>query len=114
MTFAVTPNAFSDEAEAIREIESRGWYALTFPAPAEISEWHWHDFEALIFVLEGALRIEFEDGREALECAPGCRVDTEDRVVHRELTDGYRAVFGISCDPMTMTTPANRPVTELV
>jgi hypothetical protein len=113
MTFAVTPDAFSDEAQAIAEIEARGWYALTFPAPAEVSEWHWHDFEALIYLLEGTLRIEFEDGREALECGPGARVDTEDRVVHRELTDGYKAVFGISCDPATMTTPANRPVAEL-
>jgi uncharacterized cupin superfamily protein len=114
MTFAVTPDAFADEAQAVSGIEARGWHALTFPAPAETSEWHWHDFEAQIFMLEGTLRIEFEDGREPLECGPGARVDTEDRVVHRELTNGYTAVFGISVDPATMTTPANRPVAELV
>ena len=114
MTFAVTPDAFSNEAEAVREIEARGWHALTFPAPGEVSEWHWHDFDALIFMLEGKLRIEFDDGREPLLCEPGCRVDTDQRVVHREVTDGYTAVFGISVDPATMTTPANRPVAELV
>lgn len=114
MTFAVQPDAFTDEAEAVREIEARGWHALTFPAPGEISEWHWHDFEALIFMLEGTLRIEFDDGRDPLECAPGCRVETEERVVHREVTDGYKAVFGISVDPAQITNPINKPAAQLV
>ncbi len=114
MTFAVTPDAFSDEADAVREIEARGWHALTFPAPAEVSEWHWHDFEALIFILEGTLQIEFEDGRDPLICSPGCRVDTDERVVHREVTDGYQAVFGISVNPAQITSPINKPVAELV
>lgn len=70
MPFVLHPNAFTDEAEAVREIEARGWHALTFPAPGEVSAWHWHDFEALIFMLDGELRIEFEDGREAFVCGP--------------------------------------------
>ena len=48
MSFTCTPAAFDDETAAVREIEARGWHAVTFPAPAEVSEWHWHDFEALI------------------------------------------------------------------
>lgn len=114
MPFTIQPNAFETEADAVREIEARGWHALTFPARAEVSEWHWHDFEALIFVLEGALRIEFEDGREPLECAPGARIETADNVVHREVTDGYRAVFGLSVDPAKLTNPINKPVEQRV
>jgi quercetin dioxygenase-like cupin family protein len=79
-----------------------------------VSEWHWHDFDALIFMLEGTLRIEFEDGRDAFECGPGARIETQERVVHREVTDGYRAVFGLSVDPATMTSPINKPAAELV
>jgi quercetin dioxygenase-like cupin family protein len=105
----ITADAFEDEAAAVREIEARGWHALTFPAPAEVSEWHWHDFDALIFMLEGTLRIEFQDGREAFECGPGARIETAERVVHREVTDGYRAVFGISVDPSRITQPINKP-----
>jgi hypothetical protein len=114
MPFSVQPDAFVAEADAVREIEARGWHAISFPAPAEVSEWHWHDFDALIFMLEGTLRIEFEDGREPLECGPGARIDTEERVVHRELTDGYRAVFGLSVDPAQLAMPINKPVAELV
>jgi quercetin dioxygenase-like cupin family protein len=114
MPFTCTPKAFDVEAEAVREIEARGWHALTFPAPGEVSEWHWHDFEALIFMLEGTLRIEFEDGSESFVCEPGTRVETADHVVHREITDGYRAVFGISVDPAQITLPINKPVEQLV
>jgi quercetin dioxygenase-like cupin family protein len=114
MIFAVTPDAFTDEAQAVREVEARGWHAITFPAPGEVSEWHWHDFEAQIFILDGALRIEFDDGREPLACGPGARLDTEARVVHREITDGYRAVFGLSIDPATLTHPINKPAAQLV
>lgn len=113
MPFTCTPDAFEGEPQALREIEARGWHPLTFPAPAEISEWHWHDFEALIFILEGTLRIEFEDGRDAFVCAPGARIETADHVVHREVTDGYRAVFGLSVDPAQITTPINKPAAEL-
>jgi hypothetical protein len=114
MPFTLHPNGFDDEASAVREIEARGWHALTFPAPAEVSEWHWHDFDALIFMLEGTMRIEFEDGRESFLCEPGCKIETEERVVHREVTDGYRAVFGLSVDPARITQPINKPVAELV
>ncbi|HVV75480.1 MAG TPA: hypothetical protein VHC43_05540 [Mycobacteriales bacterium] len=113
MPFAIQPNAFDTEADAVREIEARGWYPLTFPARAEVSEWHWHDFEALIFMLEGTLRIEFEDGREVLECSPGSRIDTAAHDVHREVTDGYRAVFGLSVDPAKLTSPINKPAAQL-
>ncbi len=113
MPFTITPDAFDSEADAVREIESRGWHALTFPARAEVSEWHWHDFEALIFMLEGSMIIEFEDGREPFECRAGCRVETADRVVHREITDGYTAVFGLSLDAKQLTMPINKPAAEL-
>jgi hypothetical protein len=114
MPFAITADAFQSEGDAVREIEARGWHALTFPAPGEVSEWHWHDFEALIFMLEGSMRIEFEDGSPAFDCVPGCRIETADRVVHREVTDGYRAVFGLSVDPAKITMPINKPADQLV
>jgi len=112
MPFTCTPDAFDDEAAAVQEIEARGWHALPFTAEGS-GEWHWHDFEALIFMLDGTLRIEFEDGRSALECPPGARVETADRVVHREVTGGYRAVFGISVDPATITMPIDKPAADL-
>jgi hypothetical protein len=114
MEFSLTPGAFQTEAEAVREIEARGWHALTFSVPAEVSDWHWHEFEAVIFKLEGSIRIEFEDDRPTFECVPGCRIEAADRVVHREATDGYRAVFGVSVNPAQITMPINKPAEQLV
>lgn len=34
--------------------------------------------------------------------------------MHREITDGYRAVFGISVDPSQITDPINKPAEQLV
>jgi quercetin dioxygenase-like cupin family protein len=109
MTFDMTVGYNSTEAEAIAEIEARGWHALTLTAPPEDGDWHWHDFDSLIFVLEGQARVEFMDGSPALEGSAGARISAPREVVHREITGGYRAVFGLSVDPMTLT-EVNKPL----
>jgi quercetin dioxygenase-like cupin family protein len=114
MSFVIAAGHFSSEPEAIAEIEARGWHALTLTAPAEVSEWHWHDFDAVIYVLEGDARVEFEDGSHAIQCGVGARIDAPRETVHREITDGYRAVFGFSVDPAQLTEPINKPVGLLV
>lgn len=113
MQFTVVTQRVASEAEAVAEIESRGWHALTLDAPAENGEWHWHDFDSIVYVLEGSARIEFDDGTQAIACGPGVWIEARRDVVHREITDGYRAVFGLSVDPAQLTMPINKPVAEL-
>jgi hypothetical protein len=38
------------------------------------------------------------------------RIDAPAGVVHREVTGGYRAVFGLSVAPADLTQPINKPV----
>lgn len=108
MGFVLTEQYFTDESEALAEIADRGWRAMTLDVPAEENELHWHDFDAVTFILDGTARVELEDG-SVLECGAGARVEAPAGVLHREVSPAYRAVFGFSVDPADMTQPVNKP-----
>jgi hypothetical protein len=78
------------EAEALADVLARGWEGLTVTAPAEDAEWHWHDFDSVITILEGEVRVEFGDGSAAMDLKAGARIEAPREVVHREITQGYR------------------------
>ncbi|MGP0032257.1 MAG: hypothetical protein ACLPVF_17355 [Acidimicrobiales bacterium] len=113
MGFTLTEGHFSTEEEARAEIAARGWHALAFDVRAEDNELHWHDFETVTFVVDGTARVVFEDG-SVMECGAGARIEAPSKVVHREASPAYRAVFGFSIDPAEMTQPVNKPVALLV
>jgi mannose-6-phosphate isomerase-like protein (cupin superfamily) len=108
MTFTLTEAHFATEGEATAEIEARGWRAFTYDNEPMETELHWHDFDAVLYVLDGSVRIEFEDGT-SMECGAGARVDTPAGVVHRDSNTAYRAVIGLAVDPTEMTHPINKP-----
>ncbi len=108
MRFVLTDRHFTTEEEAFAEIADRGFCAITVDVAAEENELHWHDFDSVIFVLEGTSRVEFEDGSR-MECGPGARIEAPARVVHREVSPAYRAVFGLGVEPADMTQPVNKP-----
>jgi uncharacterized RmlC-like cupin family protein len=107
MGFTLTEGHFSTEEEARAEIEARGWHALTIDFDAMDTDQHWHDFDALIYVLDGNVTVELEDGT-TMQCGAGARVETPAGVVHRDSITAYRAVIGLAVAPGAMTQPINK------
>jgi uncharacterized RmlC-like cupin family protein len=62
------------------------WAGLVRTAPGMLSGWHHHgDFESVIFVASGALRMEFgPGGAESLEAKPGDFLYVAPGAIHRE------------------------------
>jgi hypothetical protein len=112
MGYTVTEGHFTTRDEAVAEIVGRGWEAVEYEVPAEETELHWHDYEAVAFVLDGTLETVFEDG-SLLTCGPGARVEQPSRLLHRSGSSSYRAVFGFSVPRADMTRPISKPASEL-
>jgi hypothetical protein len=108
MGITLTEGYFSTEQEAFDEIADRGWHAIALDVPEQEEEMHWHDFAAVVFVLDGTARTELEDG-SVLQCGAGARIEATEGVVHGGKSPAYRAVFGFSVDPAEMTQPINKP-----
>lgn len=109
-TFDCTFDAFTDEAGAIALAESRGEHPLALDIEAVENDYHWHDFRTTIYLVRGELTVEVRDSGERVTCGPGTMIGAgEPGVVHREMTDGYRAVFGFDRDPRTLTMPIDKP-----
>ena len=108
MGYTLSEDYFSTEEEAQAEIEARGWHALTIDLEPMESDLHWHDFDAVLYVLDGSVTIELDDGT-VMQCGAGARVDTPAGVVHRDSSTAYRAVIGLACAPADMTLPINKP-----
>jgi hypothetical protein len=110
--YTVTEGYFSTRQEALAEIAARGWYALEYTVPAEETELHWHDYDAVAFVLDGLSRTVFEDG-SVMEAGPGARIDQPSHVLHRSGDTAYTAVFGFSVRLEDMSQPIVKPASDL-
>jgi len=77
-----TPGMIREEAVSTDGM----WAGLARTAAGSISGWHHHgDYESTIYVLSGALRMEFgPGGGEVLEAVPGDFVYIARGTVHRE------------------------------
>lgn len=104
-----TQDAFALEQEAMAAIQAAGFYPLLIDVPAEANGDHWHDFDTMIFVLEGENVVTIAATGETLACGPGSRTDFPRGIIHRENHQGYRALFGFSVDPVTFDGPINMP-----
>jgi uncharacterized RmlC-like cupin family protein len=64
----------------------RMWSGVARTAPGMVSGWHHHgEYESTIYVLSGALRMEFgPDGSKTVAAGPGDFVYVPKGVVHRE------------------------------
>lgn len=109
MGITKTQDAFALEEEAVAAVRAAGFYPVVAEAPAETNDDHWHDFDAMIFVLDGVNVVTVAATGETLTCGPGSRADFPRGAVHRESHQGYRAVFGFSVDPATISGPVNMP-----
>lgn len=107
MGFTLTQGHFTTEAEAFAEIADRGWYGIAVDVRAEDNDLHWHDFDSVNFVVDGTHRVQFADD-SVMECGAGARIEAPARVLHRECSPAYRAVFGFSVEPADFSQPVNK------
>ncbi|MEM9465231.1 MAG: hypothetical protein AAGA90_07645 [Actinomycetota bacterium] len=109
MEFRCSPDRFHDEAEAIAMATARGEYPVALDIEAVRNDFHWHDFQTTTYIVDGELTIELRDGGERFVCGPGTMITASTpHIVHREITDGYRAVFGFDRDPRHLTMPIDK------
>lgn len=109
MGITKTRDAFALEDEAMAQIRAAGFYPLRVDVPPESNEDHWHDFDAMIFVLEGVNVITVASTGETISCGPGSRADFPRGAIHRENHQGYRGLIGFSVDPATLSGPIEMP-----
>lgn len=110
MNFPRIDSYFETEEQALEEIAVRGWHGFVVDLDPE-EDLHWHDFDAVVFVLEGKASAEFADG-SIEDASVGSKVEAPAGIVHRTVGSSYRAVLGLSVDPAELTQPVNKPVTE--
>jgi hypothetical protein len=99
----------STEAEAMAAIEKAGYFTLRMEVPPETNDNHWHDFDSIIFIVEGENVITLAETGQTLTCGPGTRLDFPRGVLHRENHKGFSALYGLSEDPALLVAPINRP-----
>ena len=100
--------AFEDEAQAYAEIEALGFHAMTLDIPEESNDFHWHDFDAMVYVTDGELTLTVQGHEAPYTCRRGTRISAAAGVVHREETKGYSAIIGFSVEPQELTQPINK------
>jgi hypothetical protein len=108
MRYTVSEGHFLTEAEALAEIEARGWFGYAVDvAVNEDEELHWHDFDAVVYVMNGTARAATPTGM--VEAGPGARAEASAGWVHGDIAGTtYRGVFGFSVEPAQMTRPVNK------
>jgi quercetin dioxygenase-like cupin family protein len=103
---------FTTEEEAVAEIKAAGFWPVTFEFQPAKKENHWHDFDSMVFVLDGEISLTEAETGETCICGPGTRVIAKAGVVHREEHGEYKAVIGFSVNPATLTQPIDKPPRE--
>ena len=106
---------FSDEGVAQKEIDAAGYHSVTLEVGVESNDDHWHDFDALLYILDGELTITDAETGETCACGAGTKIVANRGVLHREQTEGYKALVGVSVDPAEIAQPINKtpPVAAL-
>ncbi|MEL0006389.1 MAG: hypothetical protein VW686_03560 [Luminiphilus sp.] len=102
-------SSFEHEAQAYAEIDAMGYHAMAFDFPAEDNDFHWHDFDSVVYVTGGEITLSREDG-ESITCQRGAKIVATAGVVHREQSPGYSAIIGFSVAPESITQPVNKPL----
>jgi quercetin dioxygenase-like cupin family protein len=100
---------FTDESEALAEIEAAGYFPVTIDFPAESNEDHWHDFDSMVYILSGEVTVTETETGESCTCGQGTRIVASAGILHREQTSGHRALIGLSVSPERLTQPVNKP-----
>ena len=100
------------EQEALAAVADMGLHGMVMDMVTVEEDFHYHEFDAVLFVLSGKAAAEYPDGT-VLEAGAGTVARVPAGTVHRDVPDlEYRGVFGFSVDPAEMTQPVNKPAAE--
>jgi hypothetical protein len=120
VSFTVVHNAFASEEEARQQALARGFNFIRETRNKPVAEdnplkgeSHFHDFDTLVFIVEGSL--DFVDHETGLHhvCGPGTRVEDIGHNRHAESHMGFRALTAYRVDPETLEMPYVRPASLL-
>ena len=64
----------------------------------------------MLYITEGELTVTYAETGETCTCGPGTKITGVPNVVHREKTEGYKALIGIPVPPAELTQPINKPL----
>jgi len=101
---------FIDEADAYTQCEAAGYVAMKFDFPAEENDFHWHDFDSLIYITSGELKVTEHQSGETIVCGPGSKIIGRAGIAHCEETEGYSAILGLPVEPSALTQPVDKPL----
>lgn len=108
MELQITHDVFTDEQEAMAMAEAAGLHPVAVDFEAATGDEHWHDFAAATYIVAGELDITVSSTGETCTLKPGSVITAPARLLHRERSDGFRAVVGLPCDPSEIERPVTR------
>ena len=109
MTLNIQEDYFKTESDILHEIEAAGYHPVTIDFPPEKNEAHWHDFDSMVFILDGKVSLFDEETGEQCTVGAGTKLTAPAGVLHHEETEGYKAIVALSVKPEEMTQPVNKP-----
>ena len=112
MRFTQAEGHFTTKEQALAEIASVGWHAIEMTFSAE-DALHWHDFDAVVYVLKGTASAEFEDGTVE-HSQVGCRVAAPAGIVHRNVGPDWHGIIAFAVPPYKLTQPVDKPLSSRV
>jgi len=66
---------FSDESEVLAEIEAAGYYPITLDYEPEANDEHWHDFDSMVYIVDGEITVIDTQTGERCVCGKGSIID---------------------------------------
>lgn len=106
-TVEATDVATEEAAQAA--LEKMGLSVLAMDSIGADEDFHFHEFDTVVYVMSGKAAAEYPDGA-MLEAPAGSLAKLPAGTVHRDVPGtSYRGVFGFSIDPAEMTQPLNKP-----
>ena len=113
MDYEFTTGTPITENEALAQVAAMGFHGFAFDDTHTTDELlHWHEFDAVAWVITGTGSIAHENGEVTL-IQPGCRLQAPAGYLHRTLagTD-TRVVVGTSLKYEDWTRPINKAPAE--
>lgn len=113
MDYEFTTPAPITEAEALEQVAAMGFHGLAFDDDHDEDETlHWHEFDAVTWVISGTGAFADEDGN-VTNIVPGCRLQAPAGWLHRTLAGSHaRVVIGTNLPGEVWTAPINKDPAE--